>query len=129
MMKFGYTILYVSDVEQTVTFYEAAFGLSRRFIHEGGYAEMDTGETTLAFASLEVAKSNGVSFLEPSADGPSHAVEVALVTDYVAASFARAVDAGAAVVAEPKEKPWGQTVSYVRDVNGFLVEICSPVAK
>ena len=45
-MKLGYTILYVSDVEKTVAFYEAAFGLTRRFIHEGGYAEMDTGETT-----------------------------------------------------------------------------------
>lgn len=48
-MKFGYTIMYVENVEQTVEFYEAAFGLSRRFIHEGGYAEMDTGDTTLAF--------------------------------------------------------------------------------
>jgi predicted enzyme related to lactoylglutathione lyase len=128
-MKFGYTILYVKDVEQTVAFYEAAFGLVRRFIHEGGYGEMDTGETTLAFVSLEIAKAAGVSFLEPSADGPSHAVEVAFVTDDVATSFAHAVDAGAAAVAEPKEKPWGQTVSYIRDINGFLVEICSPVAK
>lgn len=128
-MKFGYTILYVSDVEKTVAFYEAAFGLTRRFIHEGGYAEMDTGETALAFVNLGVAKGNGVSFLEPSTDGPAHAVEVAFVTDDVAASFVRAVEAGAAVVAEPKEKPWGQTVSYVRDLNGFLVEICSPVAQ
>jgi len=128
-MKFGYTILYVSDVEKTVAFYEAAFGLTRRFIHEGGYAEMDTGETALTFVNLEVAKANGVSFLEPSIDGPAHAVEVAFVTDDVAASFARAVEAGSAVVAEPKKKPWGQTVSYVRDLNGFLVEICSPVAQ
>lgn len=128
-MKFGYTILYVGDVEKTVAFYEAAFGLTRRFIHEGGYAEMDTGETALAFVNLEVARTNGVSFLEPSTDGPAHAVEVAFVTDDVAANFARAVEAGADVVAEPKEKPWGQTVSYVRDLNGFLVEICSPVAQ
>lgn len=128
-MKFGYTIMYVSDVEQTVMFYEAAFGLIRRFIHEGGYAEMDTGDTTLAFVSLEIAKAAEMPILEPSTDGPSHAVEVAFVTDDVAASFAHAVDAGAGVVAEPKAKPWGQTVSYVRDINGFLVEICSPVSK
>jgi lactoylglutathione lyase len=24
-------------------------------------------------------------------------------------------------------KPWGQKVSYVRDLNGCLVEVCSPV--
>ncbi|MFZ5830961.1 MAG: VOC family protein [Planctomycetota bacterium] len=126
-MKFGYTILYVTDVEKSVAFYEAAFGLNRKFIHEAGYAEMNTGQTTLAFANLKVAEGNGVSLLEPSPAGPAHAFEVALVTDDVATSFARAVHAGAVVVADPKAKPWGQTVAYVRDINGFLVEICSPV--
>lgn len=26
---------------------------------------------------------------------------------------------------KPTKKPWGQVVSYVRDCNGLLVEICS----
>jgi len=30
-------------------------------------------------------------------------------------------------VSEPETKPWGQTVAYVRDRNGFLVELCSPM--
>jgi lactoylglutathione lyase len=30
--------------------------------------------------------------------------------------------------ADPKKKPWGQTVAYVRDLDGFLVEICTSVA-
>ncbi|MFO0110274.1 MAG: VOC family protein, partial [Alphaproteobacteria bacterium] len=33
----------------------------------------------------------------------------------------------AAPLKKPEQKPWGQTVAYVRDLNGFLVEICSPV--
>ena len=24
--------------------------------------------------------------------------------------------------------PWGQTIAYVADINGFLVELCTPVA-
>jgi len=53
-MKLGYTIIYVADVPETVAFYEAAFGLSRRFIHESQlYGEMDTGETILAFAATQ----------------------------------------------------------------------------
>ena len=60
-MKFGYAILYVKDVEKTVTFYESAFGLKRKFVHESGYGEMDTGETMLAFVSVDLATSNGVS--------------------------------------------------------------------
>lgn len=126
-MKFGYTILYVKDVEKTVAFYESAFGLKRKFVHESGYGEMDTGETTLAFASVELATSNGVPFVPANPKGSPPAVEVALVTEDVAGAFAVAVKAGAAPVAEPKQKPWGQTVGYVRDLNGFLIEICSPL--
>src|SRR5262249_28322110 len=126
-MKFGYTILYVKDVEKTVAFYESAFGLKRKFVHESGYGEMDTGETKLAFASVELATSNGVPFVPANPEGPSPAVEVALVTDDVAEAFAVAVKAGAVPVAEPKQKPWGQTVGYVRDLNGVLIEICSPM--
>jgi uncharacterized glyoxalase superfamily protein PhnB len=126
-MKFGYMILYVPDVEKAVAFYESAFGLKRKSVHESGYGEMDTGDTKLAFASVELATSNGVSFAQANPNGPSPAVEVAFVTDDVAAAFAVAVKAGAAPVAQPKQKPWGQVVAYVRDLNGFLVEICSPM--
>jgi len=36
-MKFGYTIIYTDDVEKSIEFFERAFGLKRRFIHESGY--------------------------------------------------------------------------------------------
>ena len=126
-MKFGYTILYVPDVEQAVAFYEAAFALTRNFVHESGYGEMATGDTTLAFASVTLAKSNGVAFDECVPQKLAPAVEVGFVTDDVPAAFARAIQAGAVPIAPPKQKPWGQTVAYVRDLNGFLVEICSHV--
>lgn len=43
-MKLGYTIAYVSDVAESIAFYEHAFGLKRRFIHESGqYGELETG--------------------------------------------------------------------------------------
>ncbi|MGH2373808.1 MAG: VOC family protein [bacterium] len=45
-MKLGYVILYVKDVAKVVSFYEAAFGLARRFVHESGqYAEIETRAT------------------------------------------------------------------------------------
>jgi lactoylglutathione lyase len=128
-MKFGYTILYVQNVPQTVEFYELAFGLSRRFVHESGqYAEMETGATALAFAAEElVAASFRFRPNRREEDLPSGA-EIGLVTDDVAGGYRRAVSAGATPVQEPTVKPWGQTVSYVRDNNGFLVEICSAVS-
>ena len=126
-MRFGYTILYVRDVEGAVSFYERAFGQRRRFVHESGYGELDTGGTRLGFASLELARSNGVNFADPWSDAPAPAVEVAFLTDDVAAAVERAVAEGAVLVTPPKLKPWGQTVAYVRDLDGFLVELCTPV--
>ncbi|MCP3854435.1 MAG: hypothetical protein GY698_06825 [Actinomycetia bacterium] len=54
-------------------------------------------------------------------------IELTLTTDDVAPAFAKAVDAGAAPLAEPHDTPWGQTVSCVRDHVGTLVSISSPV--
>ena len=46
-MKLGYTIIYVPNVAESLSFFESAFGLSRRFLHESGdYGELETGETT-----------------------------------------------------------------------------------
>lgn len=43
-------------------------------------------------------------------------------------AYQNAVDAGANAVLPPIEKPLGQIVGYVRDIDGCLVEICSPIA-
>jgi len=127
-MKLGYTIIYVADVPETVAFYEAAFGLSRRFVHESLlYAELDTGDTTLAFAGNEAAEMSGIAIQPNTPKGLPAAWEVCFVTDDVTRDYARAVDAGCVAIVPPADKPWGQTVSYVRDLNGCLVEIASPV--
>ena len=128
-MKLGYTIVYVPDVTASVEFFEKAFGLRRRFVHESGYGEMDTGPTTLAFASHALARSNLRSgYVEASASNLPLGMEVGLVTDSVEQAFDRAVAAGAGPVTAPAAKPWGQTVAYVRCPDGTLVELCSPVA-
>lgn len=126
-MKFGYTILYVRNPAASAAFYEAAFGLTIRFAHDSGqYVEMETGATALAFVSQELAQTNGTPFTTlPTNQSP--AMEVAFVNDDVPAAFSRTIAAGAEPIAAPKQKPWGQTVSYVRDQDGFLVELCSPV--
>ena len=44
-----------------------------------------------------------------------------------AAAFKRAIEAGAAAIAEPKVMPWGQTVAYVRAREGTLIGQCTPM--
>ena len=125
-MQFAYTILYVADVPATVAFYEQAFGLRRRFLDpEGQFGELDTGSTALAFSSLALMTSLGKSPQPANPAGPS--CEVAFTTADVPTALARALAAGAQLVQAPEQMPWGQTVAYVHDLNGFLVEICTPV--
>jgi uncharacterized glyoxalase superfamily protein PhnB len=127
----GYTILYVKDVAGSLAFYEQAFGLSRRFLHDEdgkAYGELETGAARLAFASLPLVEAHlkgGVTLAAP--DKPPLGFEIALVTTDVQGLYDRARRAGAAAVAPPETKPWGQTVAYVRDKNGFLVELCTPL--
>jgi len=127
----GYVILYVKDVAATLAFYEKAFGLTRRFFHDDNgkaYGELETGSARLAFASLALAEEHlKQEFVAASPVKPPLGCEVALLTPNVPELFKRAVKAGAAPVSEPATKPWGQTVAYVRDQNGFLVEICTPM--
>ena len=128
-MKLGYTIVYVPNVADSLTFFESAFGLSRRFLHEGGdYGELETGETTLAFAALELGYANlPDGFVAASASQLPLGFEVALVTTDVEAAHAVAVTAGARELKAPESKPWGQVVSYVRCPDGIVVELCTPV--
>lgn len=126
-MIFRYTILYVEDVAASLDFYGQAFGLETGFLHESGdYGELVTGDTRLAFSSRKLMTSLGKS--PGRADAKAPVFEVALETDDVATAIERARRAGASVLQEPREEPWGQTTAYVRDPDGYLVEICSPVA-
>lgn len=125
--RLGWVIVYVPDVAAAVDLYGRAFGLQTRFATDG-FAEMETGATTLGFASDETARSNaGHDFRRPGLDEPPGNVEIALVFDDVDAAYAQAVKAGCTGLTAPSYKPQGQTVSYVRDPWGTLVEVCSPV--
>jgi len=128
-MNFAYTILYVGNVTRSIEFYEKAFGLTRRFVSEdGNFGEMETGGTRLSFSQVDFMRSilpGGFTPHDP-ARLPA-AIEIGLTTTDVPAAFGKAIASGATAVLEPVTKPWGQTVAYVRDGDGILVEICTPM--
>ncbi|MFN6377791.1 MAG: VOC family protein, partial [Flavobacteriales bacterium] len=126
----AYTILYVNDVTKSIEFYEKAFGFSRKFVTpENDYGELAVGETTLSFASISLAQSNLTNgFLESSLTEKPFGIEIGFTTENVEDVAAAAVQAGATIAENPKTKPWGQVVAYIRDIDGFLVEICTPMS-
>lgn len=128
-MKFGYTIHYVSNVDNALLFFEKAFGMKRKFItDEKDYGELDTGETTMSFASHGLGKSNfHGGYVSASESKEPLGVEIALITDDVASAHSNAIESGAVELKAPGSKPWGQVVSYVRCPSGILLELCTPI--
>jgi lactoylglutathione lyase len=129
-MQLGYTIVYVPSVEATLRFYETAFNIPRKFLHEGGdYGELNTGATTLAFAAHSLGAHNlPAGYVKASESSLPLGMEVALLTPDVHGAHQRALQAGATELAAPSAKPWGQVVSYVRAPDGTVVELCTPMA-
>ena len=126
-MKLGYTILYVEDVEKSISFYQQAFGFNAKFLHESGdFGELDTGETSLAFSSRRLMTELKKNPKPHDAMAPCF--EIAFVTEDVPTALEQAINAGAKLIQKPEDMPWGQTVAYVADPDDFLVEICTPVA-
>ena len=111
-MKFKYTILYVADVEETLRFFDKAFVIKQAMLHESGdYGELDTGSTTLSFSWLKLMTDIGKN--PGKANPASPTFEIAFETDDVPAALAKALAAGASLVQEVQDMPWGQTTVHL----------------
>lgn len=129
MIQFAYTILYVQDVTRSIVFYETAFGFKRKFVTpDNEYGELITGDTILSFASVDLARTNlTTGFIESKLSQKPFGIEIGFATEDVETIYNDAIKAGATMEATAKRKPQGQTVAYVRDPDGFLIEICTPM--
>ena len=129
-MKLGFVVLYVPDVRAAAAFYQQAFGLAVRDADpDDRYMEMDTGETTLAFAAESLIEQAGRSFRPHRPHERPAAGEFSFVADDVAAAYETALKAGAVSYEPPSQRPDGVVVAYVRDLNGVLVEIRQAVER
>lgn len=64
-------------------------------------------------------------FLESELSKKPFGIEIGFVSNNVESTFEKSVKAGATITEESKQKPWGQTVAYIQDIDGFLIKICS----
>ena len=128
-LRLGWVIVYVDEPTAAQSFYASTFGLRPEFAAEdGSYAQLDTGQTKLAFASYGLGEENFAGGVRRAAtDGQPPNVELTLVTDDVDGAVARALDAGCTPLAAPEDKSHGQRVAYVRDPFGTLLEIATPL--
>ncbi|WP_255294868.1 VOC family protein [Bacillus sp. AFS041924] len=123
MLKMKYLILYVSNLERSLTFYTESLGLPIRGNH-GTYVELDTGHTVLAMIERDnVQELTGLTY--KSTETTSQTFEIGFVTADVHATIEDLRKKDVTIIKEPITKPWGQTVAYVADPDGHYIEICS----
>ena len=123
-MKLSSVVLYVPDVAAATAFYQQAFGLRLRHADKNGeFAEMDTGGVPLVFVAEGRRHHAGHTFRAHRPFEPPAAGEVGFLAKDVAAAYVLALNAGALPYEAPNTRADGQTVAYVRDLNGVLVEL------
>lgn len=137
-MELAATVIYVDDVPPVLEFYRAAFGLEPRFVDldvqlperlPGGryqYAVLATENGSLQFGTHDLGTLLMPAYVRPS-DGRPSGVEIFFYASDVLAAYDRALQAGAQPVAEPRVLPWGQTVAYLRGVEGTFIGVGSPL--
>jgi lactoylglutathione lyase len=113
-MKFGYTIIYVTNVAASLGFFRKKFYIKMRFQHEFSYEELGTANFPDGYVAAD-------SSIQPNG------IEIALTTDSADQAYEHAVTNGVVSIKEPIVKPWGQTVSYGRWPDGTLVKLFSPI--
>jgi len=84
-----------------------------------------SGSTTLAFSAHRLMQQLGKNPQAANAHAPCF--EIALCTLDVPAALAQAIAGGATLMHPVEVMPWGQTIAYVADINGFLVALCTPM--
>lgn len=127
MVQLTHIIYYVKNVQNAVNFYQKAFNMKLNFMHESGaYAELTGGQVSLAFAQDALGSQNlPQGYYKNDLKALPAGCELVFTTDDVDATIKKALEGGAITVVPAKQKPWGQTVAYVRDPEGILIEIAS----
>lgn len=127
-MKLSYSILYVNNVTDSVAFYQKAFGIKNRFIHESGdYAEMETGEVTLAFCAHKLAKDIVRQNYQKASQNQLIGSQISFEPDNIKEAYDAALANGAKSIVAPEVKPWGWENAILMDIDGHIVELAKEI--
>ncbi|REH45910.1 putative enzyme related to lactoylglutathione lyase [Kutzneria buriramensis] len=113
------------DVARLVDFYEHVTGLT------AAWATPDFAEIATPAFTLAIGGTRTVALFGPGAARPAdnHSLIVEFLVDDVDAEYKRLVDRSVDVVAEPTDMPWGNRSLLVRDPDGTLVNLFTPVTE
>jgi lactoylglutathione lyase len=110
----SFAIVMVADMHASLGFYRDQLGF------EVDFAFPSADEPQFALLTIDDGKL-GLALADGPVDTGSTAIW--LYTDDVDAAVADLRSAGAPVVAEPSDRPWGERVASLADPDGYVVHI------
>lgn len=123
-MHLAATRLFTDDVDALVAFYEKVTGTTAARPHPM-FAELRTATGTLAIAGTATVPLLGDGVAEA---GANRSVALDFLVDDVDAAY-RALRDVVDVVAAPADMPWGNRSLLVRDPDGTLVNVFTPISE
>lgn len=122
-MQLAATRIFTDDVDALVAFYERVTGRSAARIHPL-FAELATDTGTLALASTRTVALLGAGAAEAAAN---RSVCLDFLVPDVDAEADRLSDLAASFLGEPATMPWGNRSLLLRDPDGTLINLFTPV--
>lgn len=128
-LRFTHTRLLVSDVEACFLFYRDKLGLDVLWADdEGNYASFKTGDVVLALNRRQSMAEAVGTVGKPSSVECQDRVALIFAVDDVDAAYEELGDRGVTFVTEPLDRPdWGIRTAHLRDPDGNLIEMNSPL--
>ncbi|GAA4841192.1 VOC family protein [Luteimicrobium xylanilyticum] len=123
-MELSATRIVTDDVDRLVAFYETVTGASVTRLHEL-FAELRTSGGTLAVASSRTVPAMGPGVAEA---GANRSLVLDFLVGDVDEEYARLRPVLTDVVGEPRDMPWGNRSFLLRDPDGNLVNLFTPVS-
>ena len=113
-----------TSIQGIVSFYELVTGRAAEWLAPV-FAGIATASATLAFGSAATVTAFKEEIAEPAAN---RTAVLEFIVEDVDAEFAR-IGGEAEVVPEPKLMPWGDRTAQLRDPEGTLVDLYTPVSE
>ncbi|MFC9473392.1 VOC family protein [Nocardia sp. NPDC056952] len=116
--------LITDDIERLVGFYQRVTGVEARWATQD-FAEIVTPAGTLAIGSVRTVALFGAGSARPA---DNHTAIIEFMVRDVDADYRRLRDSVEDFVNEPTTMPWGNRSLLLRDPDGNLINLFTPVA-
>lgn len=121
LKSIDYVIFFVTDLEASAKFYEEVIGLEIKHKAED-YAQFESGKIKFGlYTRRALNELIGIELISPAEMKASS--EIGFIVDDIDSVYRELVGKGAAAIANPTERHWGQTTAYISDPDGNLIEL------